>query len=93
MKVRNSRPDTVATGAEEYRVVALGQEAARIVLGSSTVDIVRSRRAAAYHARQLSCGAEYVDPHLPLGARILPTRGQLSAPRPVPGQLQPGSAT
>jgi hypothetical protein len=74
---------------DAYRVVSLGDDAARIVCGNETVEIVRSRRAAAYHARQLARGAEYVDRHRPIGARILPVDGPASGHASPNGTFAP----
>jgi hypothetical protein len=54
-----------------YRVVQSGR-VVRIVRGDETIAIVSSRAAAEYHIEQLASGAEYVDTHRPIAARIQP---------------------
>jgi hypothetical protein len=54
-----------------YRVVQSGR-VVRIVCGDETIAIVSSRVAAEYHIRKIASGAEYVDRHRPITARIQP---------------------
>jgi hypothetical protein len=66
---RPAQSQTDASGA--YRVVQFGR-VVRIVCGDETIAIVSSRVAAEYHIRQIASGAEYVDTHRPIAARIQP---------------------